>query len=52
MVKKIIYILVFIISIILVIKGNTIHGYNGLIIMFIGLSGLLAELYSYNKKYQ
>ena len=52
MVKKIIYILVFIISMILVIKGNTIHGYNGLLIMFIGLAGLLAELYSYNKKYQ
>ncbi len=52
MVKKIIYTLIFIISIILVIKGNTINGYNGLIIMFIGLAGLLAELYSYNKKYQ
>ena len=45
MVKKIIYILIFIISIILVIKGNTISGYNGLLIIFIGLAGLLAELY-------
>lgn len=52
MVKKIICILVFIISMMLVIKGNKINGYSGLIIMFIGLAGLLAELYSYNKKYQ
>ncbi|MEN8079247.1 hypothetical protein ABFP60_20005 [Clostridioides difficile] len=52
MVKKIIYVLVFIISMMLVIKGNTVNGYNGLIMMFIGLAGLLIELYSYNRKYQ
>ena len=52
MVKKIIYILVFLVSIILVIKGNSVNGYNGLLMMHLGLSGLLGELYSYNKKYQ
>ena len=50
--KKIIYVLVFIISMLLVIKGNSVNGYNGLIIMFIGVVGLLMELYSYNKNYQ
>lgn len=50
--KKIIYIVIFIISIILVIKGNSITGYGGLSIMALGLAGLLSELYSYNKKYQ
>ena len=52
MIKKIIYILIFILAIFLVIKGNTIQGYKGLSIMFIGLACLLAELYSYNRKYQ
>ena len=52
MVKKIIYILVFLVSIILVVKGNRVHGYNGLLMMILGLAGLLGELYSYNKKYQ
>ncbi|WP_196002032.1 hypothetical protein [Clostridium sp. 1001271B_151109_B4] len=52
MIKKLIYSLVFIVSVSLVIKGNTIHGYKGLSIMLIGLACLLAELYSYNRKYQ
>lgn len=50
--KKIVCVFGFIISILLVIKGNSVNGYNGLIIMFIGLTGLLIELYSYNRKYQ
>lgn len=55
--KKFIYVLVFLISVFLVIKGNTILGsvtknYIGIGMMLIGLSGILTELYLYNKKYQ
>ena len=52
MLKKIFYIILFLISLGLVIKGNTITGYNGIVIMVIGLVGLLTELYMYNKQYQ
>ncbi|EHI98335.1 hypothetical protein CDLVIII_1644 [Clostridium sp. DL-VIII] len=49
--KKIIYILIFLISIFLVIEGRSINNYIGLLIMFIGLGGILAEVYLYNKQY-
>lgn len=52
MVKKLIYFSVFILALIMVIKGNTINGYNGLSIMFIGLALMLTELYLYNRRYQ
>lgn len=52
MLKKILYVILFIISLGLVIKGNTIPGYSGLAVMTIGLAGLLTELYMYNKQYQ
>ena len=52
MVKKIIYAIIFIISFMLVVKGKTIDGYAGLGAMFIGLAGILSEIYLYNRKYQ
>lgn len=52
MAKKIIALIVFLVAMIMVIKGNTIAGYKGIAIMLVGLTGLLTELYLYNKKYQ
>lgn len=52
MIKKLLYSVVFILSIILVIKGKSINGYKGLLVMMIGLLGILSELYLYNRKYQ
>lgn len=52
MLKKLIYVIVFIISLVLVVKGNRIPDYKGLIVMGIGAAGLLSELYIYNKGYQ
>lgn len=50
--KKIIYAAIFLISMILVVKGRAMEGYVGLGTMMIGLTGLLAELYLYNRRYQ
>ncbi|MDU1404177.1 DUF6903 family protein [Clostridium sp.] len=50
--KKIIYSIIFIISLALVIKGRTITNYHGLIMMFLGLIGILSEIYLYNKQYR
>lgn len=50
--KKLIGAIIFLISVFLVVKGNKILGYSGLGLMFIGLAGLLSELYLYNKRYQ
>ncbi|CAG9703401.1 MULTISPECIES: DUF6903 family protein [Clostridium] len=50
--KKIIYLITFIISLFLVIKGRTITNYFGLAMMFVGLIGILSEIYLYNKQYQ
>ena len=52
MFKRIIYIIIFIISLTLVIKGNEVNDHKGLIMMLIGLVGLLIELHLYNKQYQ
>jgi len=51
-VKKLIYIIVFLISIFLVIQGKSINNYIGLLMMFMGLGGILSEVYLYNKQYQ
>lgn len=50
--KNLIYGVVFIISMMLVIKGRTISDYKGLMLMVLGLAGLLSELYIYNRRYQ
>lgn len=52
MLKSIILTILFFVSLFLVIKGNSISGYTGLIMMFIGMAGVISELYIYNKKYQ
>lgn len=52
MIKKLLYTVVFILSMILVIKGRSINGYMGLSVMMVGLIGILSELYLYNKRYQ
>jgi len=40
-----------IIAFFLVIKGQNQQGYYGLIMMLVGISIFLVELYLYNKKY-
>ena len=52
MLKNIILTILFFISLFLVAKGNTILGYNGLVIMLFGMSGVISGLYIYNKRYQ
>lgn len=52
MIKKLLYTVIFILSMILVIKGRSINGYMGLSVMMVGLIGILSELYLYNKRYQ
>ena len=52
MLKKLICAVVFIVSMVLVVKGNLIEGYTGLLTMMIGLIGILSELHLYSKKYQ
>jgi len=49
--KGIFAVLFFIISLYLIIKGQTIRDITGVSMMMIGLAGLLIELYLYNKKY-
>ncbi|MGL5411617.1 DUF6903 family protein [Cetobacterium sp.] len=51
MLKNIVKLMLFIIAIILVIKGATIIGYAGLGMMFLGIAIILGELYIYNKQY-
>lgn len=50
--KKIIHTILFIVFLGMVINGNTIIGYKGIGVMILGLSGLLSQLYLYNKQYQ
>lgn len=52
MIKKLVYLVIFIVSLVLVVKGNRVPDYKGLIMMFIGAAGLLSELYIYNRRYQ
>ncbi|OPX47217.1 DUF6903 family protein [Clostridium thermobutyricum] len=51
MVKNIIKLICFIIAMILVIKGATNTGYNGVLMMVVGVLIILGELYLYNKQY-
>lgn len=50
-VKAFIMILIFILSVFFIIKGQIIKSYFGLLIMLAGLIGLVLNLYIYNKKY-
>ncbi|MEG0452990.1 MAG: hypothetical protein RR428_07375 [Coprobacillus sp.] len=50
--KNIISVVCFIVSMALVFIGQRNVGYTGLAMEIIGLIGLLALLYSYNKKYK
>lgn len=49
---RILYLLVFIISMFLIMSGQRNIGPSGLLIMLIGLVGILLLLYLYNKNYQ
>lgn len=49
---KLLYLLIFIISMVLITSGQRDIGPAGLVIMLIGLAGILLLLYLYNKKYQ
>lgn len=49
---KLLYLLVFIVSMALIITGQRNIGPTGLLIMIIGLAGILSLLYLYNKKFQ
>lgn len=50
--KKLIYLLIFAVSIVLIVVGQTNIGVMGLCLMIAGLLGMLYLLYAYNKKYQ
>lgn len=50
-IKAFIMLLIFILSVFLIVKGQIIKGYFGLLIMLVGLIGLVLNLYIYNKKY-
>ena len=52
MLKTIINIVLFLLFMVLVSKGNTVPGYTGVGMMSIGIAGLLTQLYLYNKQYQ
>lgn len=52
MAKKIIALVLFLLSLWLVTKGMRISGYNGILMMLAGAGILLSELYVYNKRYQ
>lgn len=50
--KKILVSLIsFFLFVFLIFKGQRVKGYLGLGIMFVGLTGILVQLYLYNKKY-
>lgn len=49
---KLLYLLVFIFSMVLIIVGQRRIGPAGLLVMLIGLVGILVLLYLYNKKFQ
>lgn len=51
MFKNIIKLVLFLLAVVLVIKGATIVGYGGLGMMFMGVAIILGELYIYNKQY-
>lgn len=49
---RLLYLLIFIVSMMLIVTGQRSIGPAGLFIMLIGLGGILLLLYLYNKKYQ
>ncbi len=49
---RLLYLLVFIVSMVLIIAGQKNIGPVGLLVMLLGLGGILLLLYLYNKKYQ
>ena len=49
---RLLYLLVFIGSMVLIITGQRSIGPGGLAVMLVGLVGILVLLYLYNKKYQ
>lgn len=49
---RLFYLLVFIASMTLIVTGQRNIGPSGLVTMLVGLLGILALLYLYNKKYQ
>lgn len=48
---RILYLLIFIASMALIVTGQRNIGPVGLLTMLVGLAGILALLYLYNKKY-
>ncbi len=50
--KRLLYLLIFIASIVLIIAGQRNIGPIGLLVMLVGLAGILILLFLYNKKYQ
>lgn len=48
---RIIYLLIFIASMVLIVTGQRNIGPTGLLTMLVGLAGILVLLYLYNKKY-
>lgn len=49
---RLLYLLVFIVSMAFIITGQRQIGPAGLLIMIVGLAGILVLLYLYNKKFQ
>jgi len=49
---RLLYLIVFIVSMTLIITGQRNIGPAGLLTMLVGLVGILVLLYLYNKKYQ
>ncbi len=49
---RLLYLLVFIVSIVLIVTEQRNIGPAGLLTMLVGLAGILVLLYLYNKKYQ
>ncbi len=49
---RVIYLIVFVVSMVLIIVGQRNIGPAGLATMLAGLVGILALLYLYNRKYQ
>lgn len=49
---RIIYLLIFIFSMMLIVTGQRSVGPMELLLMIVGLAGILILMYLYNKKYQ
>lgn len=49
---RILYLLVFVVSMALIVTGQRNIGPAGLLTMIVGLAGILILLYLYNRKYQ